>query len=258
MRDSAQSFDGLAEAYDAYRPGYPAEIFDTLAAAVPTDLPCAIDVGAGTGISTAALQAALPSNWLIVAVEPGSDMRRVLTRRFQGNPTVQPLDAFAEAITMPDSSVSLVVACTAFHHFDREAFFAEAARLLVPGGILALIRNRRGPDPVIEGFNAFIADQLAAVSDMAKRARTMEPSVRELAALPRFKAPKSVTRGWSQTMTRRDLIDLYLTRSITGQVVRAIGLRPVIAAFEAVWDAHEPGKIRDIQWETTLKWVKRA
>lgn len=258
MRENARKFEGLAEPYDAYRPGYPNEIFAILADNVPRDLPCAIDVGAGTGISTAALRRALPPNWLIIAVEPGTDMRRVLTRRFRGVPQVQALDAAAEAISVPDSSVSLIVACTAFHWFDRRAFFSEAARLLVPGGLLAIIRNRRVPDPVVQGFDAFLGTHLVDVSDMEKRERAKEPSVRDLAALPDFKAAKSATARWQCSMQRRAFIDLYLTRSTTAEVVRSLGLRAVIDAFEDIWEAAGGGTEHDVQWETTLKWAKRA
>lgn len=257
MRENARRFDGLAEAYDVYRPGYPRVIFEALAAELPPGVRCAIDVGAGTGISTQQLLEALGPDWLIIAVEPGADMRRVLARRFKSVPNVQVLDASAEHLSVPDKSASLVVACTAFHWFDRSAFFAEAARVLIPEGVMALIRNRRKPDPLIRRFDAFLARHNHEIGDFDLREKRKEPSVRELAALPAFKAAKSSTETWDSRMTCRGLVDLYLTRSTTTTVVRQFGLGFVMDELtrlctEAYGDAEFP-----VEWETTLKWARK-
>ncbi|WP_237683878.1 class I SAM-dependent methyltransferase [Lysobacter solisilvae (ex Woo and Kim 2022)] len=42
-----------------------------------------------------------------------------------------------ERTTLPDASVQLVAVAQALHWFDRAAFFAECARVLAPGGVLA-------------------------------------------------------------------------------------------------------------------------
>lgn len=256
MRENAHRFDGLAETYDLYRLGYPPALFRELAAETPAGLRCAIDVGAGTGISTQNLSEALGPGWLIIAIEPGIDMRRVLARRFKAVPNVQVLDAAAEAMSVPDASASLIIACTAFHWFDRERFFAEAARVLIPDGILAIIRNRRRAAGVIRQFDAFIAAHLVDVSDFEAREKRKEPSVRELAALAAFKAAKSSTQAWQNRMDCRALIDLYLTRSTLSSVVRHHGLGFVMARLRALCAAEGEGPY-DIAWETTMKWVRR-
>jgi SAM-dependent methyltransferase len=42
-----------------------------------------------------------------------------------------------ERTALPDASVELIAVAQALHWFDRRAFFAECARVLVPGGVLA-------------------------------------------------------------------------------------------------------------------------
>lgn len=53
------------------------------------------------------------------------------------------LDAVAEAVPVARGSVDAVVAAQSFHWFDAEGAAAEVARVLRPGGAVALIWNRR-------------------------------------------------------------------------------------------------------------------
>ena len=46
---------------------------------------------------------------------------------------------------MPDASVDLVLVAQAAHWFDLPAFYAEVARVLRPGGVLAVWSS--GPNP---------------------------------------------------------------------------------------------------------------
>ena len=259
MPDHADRFDGLAEAYEMHRPGYPEEAFRTIAADLRCAAQVAVDVGAGPGNSTAPLVAALGAGWSIVAIEPGRDMRRVLSRRFAGTPQVHVSDAAAEEMRLPAGLAGLIVACTAYHWFDKPSFFRECARVLAPGGVVAVVRNRRRPHPLIEEFARYIETQSAATSDLAQRDRGKEPSVRELAQVEGFSGARSETWAWSCDLTPRGLIDLYLTRSTLWGVVRRIGLRRVSADLEAIYAklALDGQPIRT-DWETTAKWARKS
>lgn len=258
MTDGVERFDGLAEAYEMYRPGYPAIAFQALLADMRCPTKVAVDVGAGPGNSTASLRDAFGTDWRYVAIEPGRDMRRVLSRRFSRAPDVQIVEATAEDMKLPGGFAALIVACTAFHWFDALRFQSEAGRVLAPGGVLALIRNRRKPLPVIEAFDRYIETHSTETPDLARREARKEPVVRDLAQMPGFMSARSATYEWSNELTSRSLIDLYLTRSTLWGVVRRIGLARVMADLTAICATLgvAEGPIW-IDWETTAKWARK-
>lgn len=259
MRDHVDRFDGLAEAYEMHRPGYPEEAFRTIAADLRCETRVAVDVGAGPGNSTAPMMAALGAGWSIVALEPGRDMRRVLSRRFVSTPQVQVSDATAEEMRLPSGLAGLVVACTAYHWFDRGRFFRESARVLAPGGVVAVLRNRRKNNPLVNAFDRYIETHSVETSDLALRDRGKEPSVRELAQVEGFTGARSESWAWFFDLTPRGLIDLYLTRSTLWGVVRRIGLRRVYADLEAICATLSPeGQPIRTEWETTAKWARKS
>lgn len=258
MADGVDRFDGLAEAYEMHRPGYPAIAFQALLADLRCPTKVAVDVGAGPGNSTASLRDALGPDWRYIAIEPGRDMRRVLTRRFAMAPDVHIADATAEDMKLPGGFAALIVACTAFHWFDMARFYAEAGRVLAPGGVLALIRNRRKPLAVIQAFDRYIETHSSETPDLARREARKEPVVRDLAHLPGFMTARSHTYAWTTELSARGLIDLYLTRSTLWGVVRRIGLSRVTADLTAICAelgvADTPIRI---DWETTTKWARK-
>lgn len=257
-RGEVDRFDGLAETYEMHRPGYPAAAFQALVADIRCPARLAVDVGAGPGNSTASLRSALGPGWNFIAMEPGRDMRRVLARRFSTSPDVQVVDAAAEEMRLPSAVAGLVVACTAFHWFDRPRFFAEAARVLVPGGVLAILRNRRKPLPVLQAFDRYIEEHSAETSNLARREARKEPLLRELAQVPGFVAARSCTYPWSSEVTPRGLIDIYLTRSTLWGVVRRIGLSRVMADLTAIsTELGLNGVPIALDWETTVKWARK-
>lgn len=74
------AFTGHADAYDRWRPRYPADVLAAVdAAAGEADLTSAaslVDVGAGTGISTRLVRDAVGAGRPVIGIEPGRDMRR--------------------------------------------------------------------------------------------------------------------------------------------------------------------------------------
>ena len=130
----ALSFAGVADAYDRGRPGYPAEAVAWLVGREPRRV---LELGAGTGKLTAGL-AALGHD--VVATDP---LPQMLVHLVAGLPEVACLAATAERIPLPARSVDVVVAGQAFHWFDLDRALPEIARVLRPGGRLAVTWNLR-------------------------------------------------------------------------------------------------------------------
>jgi ubiquinone/menaquinone biosynthesis C-methylase UbiE len=136
--DAAQGFSAGAEAYERGRPSYP----DAAVAALVARFAIGpgrrvLDVGAGTGKLTRLL---VPTGCAMEAVEPVANMRAAFEAAVPG---VVIREGTGEALPVGDASFDVVVAAQAFHWFDRPRALAEVARVLTPGGGLALLWNHR-------------------------------------------------------------------------------------------------------------------
>ena len=130
----AARFAEVADAYERGRPEYPPAVAGALAAELR--IPPGgrvLDLAAGTGKLTRAL---LGIGLDVVAVEPQEPLRELLAARI-GAERVR--DGVAEAIPLPDASVAAVTVADGFHWFDHAAALAEIARVLQPGGGLAVL-----------------------------------------------------------------------------------------------------------------------
>jgi len=132
--DRARSFGSVAEAYDRGRPTYPAEAAAWLAGG---EAKVVLELAAGTGKLTREL---VDQGHAVFATEPDEAMLEVLRERV---PEVSAKVATAESIPANDRSVDVVVVAQAFHWFDHDVALAEIARVLKPGGHLALVWNSR-------------------------------------------------------------------------------------------------------------------
>jgi SAM-dependent methyltransferase len=127
----------VAGDYDRVRPSPPEEAVDWL---VPPNCEMAVDIAAGTGLFTRALQRRVRQ---IIAVEPDDRMRAVLTAR---SPGVRAVAGRGEAIPVPDASADGVFVSSAWHWLDPGRAVPEIARVLRDGGRLGVIwtsRDRR-------------------------------------------------------------------------------------------------------------------
>jgi SAM-dependent methyltransferase len=130
--------------YVRYRPGYPPEVVAVLrelTGLVPSWR--VADIGSGTGISTAVF---LDCGNEVFAVEPNREMREAAEARLRSHTGFRSVEGTAEETGLDAGSIDLVVAAQAFHWFDRDAARREMARILRPGGWVALIWNVRQTD----------------------------------------------------------------------------------------------------------------
>lgn len=164
-------FGETADDYDRYRPSYPDELVDLV-----LDRSCAtrvLDVGCGTAKFASALaRRGVPGH----AVEPDPAMAAVARRNLPDSWSVE-VEDFERCAARGRTDWPLITCAQAWHWIDADRGFAHAARLLAPGGTLALFWNR--PD--------FAADDLRAEMDQLydRHAPDMQSSLRGRGAEPR-------------------------------------------------------------------------
>ena len=130
MSSFSDHYSLIASRYASFRPGYPPALFAWLASVAP-DRHRAWDCGTGSG------QAAVPlaDHFAhVVATDPSAQQLAHASIRSG----VHYAAMAAERSALSDGSVSLVSVAQALHWFDQPAFYAEARRTLVAGGVLAV------------------------------------------------------------------------------------------------------------------------
>ncbi|WP_431869739.1 class I SAM-dependent methyltransferase [Nocardiopsis eucommiae] len=258
--DRTQAFSGLSGNYQAFRPDYPAPILDLLADHLKAGATDAwpspwllLDVGAGTGISTRALRALLGPEPRVVGVEPGRDM--ILTAEAEGG-GVEYVRAAAEDVPFPDASAVLVLAAQAVHWFDRPAFFAESARLLAPGGTLAVLNNNRD----LTG-SAFVDDHeglLERYSPGYDRHYRQYDLVRELSEVRGLTGATEHSHRWTRVLTTDEYLGMALSSSRMAAVVGELGEERTRAEITAVAERHFPDGRVEMPYTTQLVVARRV
>jgi len=135
---ASKGFEIAADAYERGRPDYPQDAVDDLINEIGfSSEKTILDLGAGTGKFTR-LIANRGAN--IVAVEPVAGMRQKFSQLL---PSISIQAGTAESLPLANASVDSVVVAQAFHWFSGEKSLTEIARVLKPGGKLAMIWNVR-------------------------------------------------------------------------------------------------------------------
>jgi SAM-dependent methyltransferase len=133
---TAARFLGRVGDYAKYRPTYPEAAIDAVFAGMgPPDKLIVADIGAGTGIS-ARLLAARGAH--VIGIEPNPEMRAAAH-----DAALDVRDATAENTNLGDREVDIVTAFQAFHWFAHAGAVSEFARVLRPGGRVAIVWNLR-------------------------------------------------------------------------------------------------------------------
>ncbi len=198
-------FVGEGGAYDSVRPAYPDEavaaLIDAARRARSENMPGrdgplrAADIGAGTGKMSELLARA---GFLVDAVEP-SEAMRAQASSVDG---VTWHDGLAEETGLTNDLYDIVVFAQSWHWVDEAHAGLEAARLLAPGGALAIVWNQMAVSiPWVHRLTRIMRS-----GDVHRPDRPPTPG-------GGF-APMALTQiAWEDRMTPEEILTLGTTRS---------------------------------------------
>ena len=237
-------FSARAAGYAAYRPSYPAALFEWLAELSP-GREAAWDCATGSGQAALGLA---PYFRRVVATD-ASVSQLAHAKAAAG---IEYRVAPAESSGLPDRSVDLVTVAQALHWLDRPRFYAEVGRVLRPGGLLAcwmynLIEVTAEFDRLVGRFYTEVVGPFWPGNRVLvdQGYRTVEFPSPELAP-PRFE----MTEEW----TLDHVVGYLGTWSAVTRYLEAKGHDPValiVPELKAVWG--DPGRTRTVRWPLSLR-----
>jgi SAM-dependent methyltransferase len=215
-REIAESYGADAERYDRTRPRYPDALVDQIVAGSPGRE--VLDVGTGTGIAGLAFRA---RGCRVLGVEPDARMAAFARRKGLDVETAR-----FEEWEPAGRDFDAVVAGTVWHWVDPVAGAAQAARVLRPGGRLALFWNAFQP---AEDVAAAFADAYARVlpdTPMDWRRMTgpdayagvCARAADGIRAASAFDEPQEWRFEWDRVYTRAEWLDQVPTFGGHGQL----------------------------------------
>jgi SAM-dependent methyltransferase len=214
-RQTAESFGIDPERYDRARPDYPDALIERVLATSPGSE--VLDVGCGTGIAARQFRAAGAT---VLGVDP--DERMVEFARRSG---ITAEVATFEAWDAAGRTFDAVVAAQAWHWVDPVAGPAKAARVLRPGGRLAVFSHVFEAPPTVqqamtEALRRVVPDSPFVTSAPAARS-VLEVYRAGLAATAEtfrqaggFDEPEQWRFDWEQSYTRDQWLDHLPTTGV--------------------------------------------
>ncbi|MDX2116239.1 MAG: class I SAM-dependent methyltransferase [Planctomycetota bacterium] len=237
-RHPTRRFSERVGEYVRHRPDYPPGMFELLLEGLgPASGLVAVDIGAGTGISSRPLAA---RGCRVIAVEPNADMRAA--GMAAGGAGIEWRGGTGEATGLDAGTVDVVLCAQAFHWLDAGRAMAEFARITRRGGRVGVVWNVR------DDRDAFTSAYGAAIVRHATEPPT-SPSMsghdRSPFPAPGWEGGRRVELAWQQELDEAGLIGRalsasYVPRAGAGRVALEAELR---AAF-ARWGVGGRGVLR--------------
>jgi SAM-dependent methyltransferase len=211
-----RSFDGAAEIYHVIRPTYPPSMFDELFRLLPRH-PLILEVGPGTGKATGDL---LGHGASVYAVEIGPAMAAKL-REVHASSALTVVVGDFEQVDLEEHGFDAVFSATAYHWISAKAQTDRPAKVLKPGGLLAIVDLNQVSSPEDEGF--FAAAQpiyerygQGHTGPPAPERNAVDPPIhRALRNDRRFSDIELRAYDWDQTYSAAEYRQLMLSYSVT-------------------------------------------
>jgi SAM-dependent methyltransferase len=248
MTQFPDHFSGHSTDYASFRPGYPDALFAWLASIAPTTT---LVWDCATGSGQAAIGLARHFEQVIATDASAQQIAKAAHA-----PNVAYRVASAEACGLDDAAVDLVTVAQAVHWFRREAFYAEARRVLRPDGVLAVwTYGLATVEPEVDEIVRYLyGDVVGPYWDFERK--LVDGGYRELEfPFEEIKAPHfDMMAAWSLD----HLLGYLRTWSAVKRYQREQGKDPVDAAAPALlraWGARDDA--RTVRWPLFLRVGRR-
>jgi SAM-dependent methyltransferase len=233
-------FNRLAPDY-LLRPGYPEPLVARLLSLAGGPGARVADLGAGTGLLAVPLARA---GARVDAVEPARAMLERLCAAAVGLP-VAPVHAPAEESGLDGGAFDLVLLADALQWVDPERAGREVARLLAPGGALAVVTPRLADTPFLRALE----ERIARANPKARRGA---PAVARLCAAAGLPAPARETFADEVRLEPERLDAVLRSLSFVGPALGPAALAALLADARALAEVHGGAGWRR---EIALEWA---
>jgi SAM-dependent methyltransferase len=210
----SQSFDGVADLYDAYRPSYPAELIEDIIS-ISAILPGGriLEIGCGTGKATILFA---QRGYSILCLDPGQKLIDMASRNLAAYPQVSFVKARFEEWEGDQDKFDLAISAQAYHWVPEEVRYEKTASVLKPGGYLAAFWNMYpGMDDKLRQELDQVYRQEAPELVMTEKPidELIENRANSLRMSPHFENVIVKKYPWSRRYSTRDYLGLLNTYS---------------------------------------------
>ncbi|NSL85914.1 class I SAM-dependent methyltransferase [Chitinophaga sp. Mgbs1] len=248
--NSTTRFTGRADLYARYRPGYPPVVIDHLREAIGLHPRMLIaDIGSGTGISA---EVFLKNGNTVYGVEPNDAMRAKAELLLQDYPAFNSVNGQAEATTLEDNSMDIILASQSFHWFRQAEARREFSRIAQKDAYILLMWNMREiSNPFSAAYENIFATYGTNYSDDGRDVTAESKTISFFAPCPFEKVIFSSTQELTYEVVRGRLLSTSFMPSEEDDICEEM-----LAVLKENFDRYaENGKVK-LDYTTTLYMAK--
>lgn len=139
MQGLEWTFDTVASVYEKMRPGYVAELYQTLFQYIPINEDSNVaEIGSGGGQATEPL---LKTGCCLTAVEYGEQFSELLREKFKAYHKFSVITDKFENTSLEENAFDLVYSASAFHWIPEKIGYEKVYSMLKSGGVFARFAN---------------------------------------------------------------------------------------------------------------------
>lgn len=159
MQGLEWTFDTVASVYEKMRPGYVAELYQTLFQYIQINEDSNVaEIGSGGGQATEPL---LKTGCCLTAVEYGEQFSELLREKFKAYPKFSVITDKFENTSLEENAFDLVFSASAFHWIPEKIGYEKVFSLLKKGGAFARFANH----PFRDKGNLSLSEEIDDIYD---------------------------------------------------------------------------------------------